>query len=414
MGAKPVIIIGGGIIGLTCGVALQQSGVDVVIIDGDVAYEAPSWGNAGHIGVEQTRPLASPAGVKHGLRQIFSSRSAASFPLQHVGTWGPFMARLLCASTPKRSRASELALGGLLAQAMPAWRQMCTDIGVPNLLREDGHYELWESVKTVARGEENWASNKAPSAAFSRVSRPQLKTLQTMVKPPLVGGIRFTHSGQVMDLAALRGALQRAFTQAGGVIKRAKVRALQHNGGRAGVVCDDGTQMMAGRILVAAGIGSGALLRPWGHKVPLIAENGYHIEGDAPAWPVNSPPMVFGDRALIVTRFETRVRMVSFVEFTGHSSPPDPRKWAQLRRHAQEIGLKFEGEVREWRGARPTLPDYLPAIGKSEKVPDLYYAFGHQHLGLTMAAVTANLMAALMTDKTPPLNLGPFDITRFS
>ena len=64
-------------------------------------------------------------------------------------------------------------------------------------------------------------------------------------------------------------------------------------------------------------------------------------------------------------------------------------------------------------GARPTLPDYLPAIGRSRRAPNLYYAFGHNHLGLTLAAITGELAAALIAGEAPTLNLAPFDLGRF-
>jgi D-amino-acid dehydrogenase len=124
--------------------------------------------------------------------------------------------------------------------------------------------------------------------------------------------------------------------------------------------------------------------------------------------------VVFEGRSLILTRFEDRLRVASFVEFGHESSPPDPRKWARLRRHLTELGVQLEGPVAEWMGARPTLPDYLPAIGVSRRASNLYYAFGHQHLGLTLAAVTGELVASLMGGATPVVDLTPFDLDRFA
>ncbi len=155
------------------------------------------------------------------------------------------------------------------------------------------------------------------------------------------------------------------------------------------------------------------MLRLFGYRVPLIAARGYHIQGAAPSWPEDMPTIVFEDRAVVVTRFRSALRATSFVEFGRAASPPDPRKWARLKQHAAELGLPFEGPVAEWMGARPTLPDYLPAIGRSRRTPHVYYAFGHQHLGLTLAAVTGEAIGALVTGETPPVDLAPFDLARF-
>jgi D-amino-acid dehydrogenase len=117
---------------------------------------------------------------------------------------------------------------------------------------------------------------------------------------------------------------------------------------------------------------------------------------------------------MIVTRFAQSLRACSFVEFADVNSPPDPRKWERLRKHVNELGLPFGEAPSRWMGARPTLPDYLPAIGRSRRASNLLYAFGHQHLGLTLGPVTAEIIAALALNAAPPISVAPFDIERFS
>ncbi len=116
---------------------------------------------------------------------------------------------------------------------------------------------------------------------------------------------------------------------------------------------------------------------------------------------------------MIVSRFRSGLRAAGCVEFAHERSPPDARKWRRLHAHAAELRLPFDAPPREWMGARPTLPDYLPAIGRSPCVGNLAYAFGHQHLGLTLAAVTAELVAALASGEAPGIDLAPFALERF-
>ena len=116
---------------------------------------------------------------------------------------------------------------------------------------------------------------------------------------------------------------------------------------------------------------------------------------------------------MIVTRFGDRLRAASFVEFGRAGSPPDPRKWARLRRHVRELGLPLAEPISQWMGARPTLPDYLPAIGVSRRASNLAYAFGHQHLGLTLAATTGEILADLVRGGPVAIDLAAFDIERF-
>ena len=175
----------------------------------------------------------------------------------------------------------------------------------------------------------------------------------------------------------------------------------------------DGTRLASELVLVAAGARSGRLMAGGGHKAPVIAERGYHLHDPDADWPEDLAPLVFEDRSLIVNRFSDGLRCSSFVEFARPETPPDPRKWARLRRHAAELGLPFGPKTREWMGARPTLPDYLPAIGRSRHATNLAYAFGHQHLGLTLSAVTADLVAEMLGGQDPAVDLRPFDVARF-
>jgi D-amino-acid dehydrogenase len=150
-----------------------------------------------------------------------------------------------------------------------------------------------------------------------------------------------------------------------------------------------------------------------GHKVPMIAERGYHIRADAADWPADLPPVVYEERSMIITRYRNSVQAASFVELGRVDAPADPRKWDRLEQHVAQLGLPIRGPFTRWMGCRPTLPDYLPAIGRSQKADNLFYAFGHQHLGLTLAPITARLMTALITGGALAMPTEPFDIARF-
>ena len=126
------------------------------------------------------------------------------------------------------------------------------------------------------------------------------------------------------------------------------------------------------------------------------------------------PPLVFEDRSMIVTRYAGCVQAASFVEFGDPDAPADPSKWARLERHIAELGLPLRAPFERWMGARPTLPDYLPAIGRSARTANLIYAFGHQHLGLTLAPITGEIVAALVAGNVAPVDLAPFDLERFA
>jgi D-amino-acid dehydrogenase len=117
---------------------------------------------------------------------------------------------------------------------------------------------------------------------------------------------------------------------------------------------------------------------------------------------------------MILTRFASALRACSFVELADVDAPADPRKWKRLRKHVAELGLPFGDAPSQWMGARPTLPDYVPAIGRSDRAPNLIYAFGHQHLGLTLGPLTGDIVLALALGAEPPVSLLPFNVERFA
>ncbi|WP_076073114.1 NAD(P)/FAD-dependent oxidoreductase [Sphingomonas montana] len=402
-----ITIVGGGIIGLSAAVALLTDGHAVTVIDADRDRSAASWGNAGHIATEQTAPLASLAAIRSAHRRRFANGGALDLPGHQARHWLPFLSRFVAASTPARFAAGQRALTALLSDALPAWRALATAIGDPAVVRDDGHYVVWENARTARAGAAAWEAADTGTASHRAATAAERDAIAALTTAPIAGAIRFAGSGRIVDLDCLAAGLTRAVLSAGGRIVSGSADILV-TGGRAAVAGHD-----ADLVLIAAGARSGRLIAPAGHRAPLIAERGYHIRAAAGDWPADTPPIVFEDRSMIVTRYADTVQAASFVEFGAVDAAPDPRKWARLEAHVAALGLPLRAPFARWMGARPTLPDYLPAIGRSTRVPNLLYAFGHQHLGLTLAPVTAQIIAALARGDAPVIDIAPFAIERF-
>jgi len=124
--------------------------------------------------------------------------------------------------------------------------------------------------------------------------------------------------------------------------------------------------------------------------------------------------LIFSGHGFVVTPLETGLRVGGAVELAGLERPPNfARSRAMLEKARLFLpGLKTEGG-REWMGFRPSLPDSLPVIGQARRVPGVFYAFGHGHLGLTQAAATGRLIRELVSGEAPPIDLTPFRPTRF-
>jgi len=401
---KSITIIGGGIIGLSCASALLRAGHRVVVLEASHARNAASWGNAGHIATEQVAPLASIASLKSAWRRRFAAGGALDMPLTAIGEWLPFALRFMLSARPSRFEAGSAALRALLAEAMPAWQR--APWATPDLVKADGHLVAWETDASAASGKRSWTCGDTGTASVHDAGSQDLAALRALSRAPIAGAVQFEGTGQITDLDRLAHALEEEILALGGVIVH-EPGAITVRDGKAQVPGHDGDL-----VLVAAGARSRALVEPAGHRAPIIAERGYHIRAQVRDWPI-PVPVVFEDRSMIVTPYGDTVQAASFVELGEIDAPADPRKWERLEAHVAELGLPMQGPYTRWMGARPTLPDYLPAIGRSRRASNLLYAFGHQHLGLTLAPVTAELVTALAGETAPHIDITPFDLERF-
>lgn len=407
------VVVGGGLVGLACALNLQLKGIHTIVIDPGMTQRAASWGNAGHLATEQVEPLASVATLRSFPKRLFWRGGALSLPPRDVTAWLPFALRLIRASRPDRFRIGKAALSTALRAALPAWRRMSEAANASHLVVEEGHFIVWETLAGARAGRAAWACTDTGTASFRDATDQELAILSERMARPPAGAIRFAGTGQVLDLGEFTDALASRFAAMGGVRRRDRAQRLDVANGGASLTLESGETLQSDAIVIAAGVASGALLEPLGYQVPIIAERGYHIQSTLTNWPEDLPPVVFEERSMIVTRFRSGLRAASFVEFGRTDSPPDARKWQRLKSHVAALGLPFGGPGSEWFGARPTLPDYLPAIGRSRRAANLFYAFGHQHLGLTLAAITGETLGALVTGEAPVIDLAPFDLERF-
>lgn len=412
---KTALVVGGGIVGLASAQRLSQEGFAVTVIDAQGASAPASWGNAGHLAVEQVEPLASLASFKKALRMFVKGGGPIATPAGEFRAWLPFFLRMARASGRSRFVNGTAALTACMERALPAWRRLAADAGCAELIVENGHYVAWESARTTTDALANWRQANTGNTTWREATPTELAQLRGLVTAPLHAAIRFRGSGQVRDPGLLLDAIKASIGSAGGTFVQASATAITvTDSGEASITTDDGSSRSADVVLVAAGVDSGRLLRGTGTLAPIIAERGYHIQSAKHDWPADMPPIVFEDRSMVVTGFRSGLRATSFVEFSRPDRPATEAHWSRLERHIDDLGLPFREPRNRWMGARPTLPDYLPAIGRSPVATNLVYAFGHQHLGLTMAAVTGELVADLACGRESPIDLRAFDVARFS
>lgn len=407
---KSILVIGGGLVGAASALRLQAAGVRVALIDpGDVRRGA-SYGNAGHIGAEQVAPWSAWRNIAGAPGRMFGAGGPLDFRWRDVGMWTPWSLRFMAACT--QNARGVAALSALLRDAMGAWLRLADAAQMQGMVRQHGHANVWMRPRNVEPALKAWARTPIGVASYRDMAAHELARYEDVLTHAPVAGILFAGTGQVRDPQGARDAILRQFKSLGGEVVEGKVTRIRGSGG-AQVTFATGETRDAEGVLVAAGAWSGALMSQLGAHAPVIGERGYSVQSLEHAWPENLPTTIFEERSVVLSGFTSGLRATSFLEFGSPDGGPDKRKWARLEAHLRQLGVKFAAEPDRWMGPRPTLPDYLPAIGRLKRAPHVLYAFGHAHLGLTMAPITSELVCALATDTPPSVDLQPFRIERF-
>lgn len=410
-----IAVIGAGVIGAAVAFALAREGRHVLLLDRAAPGVAgASFGNVGHIAAELVQPLPSPSLLFGFWRQLFRLGGALDLPAQQVLATLPWIGRFAAAAFRRDENTRHLA--PLVLPAAAHWSRWLDGIGRSDLLRRNGHYE----VDFGKRGSAVMAAQARRMAQLGvrtrEVPAAELLPLQRAAQAQTAAGLWFEDSAHVIDpLEAVR-AFVAAAANHGAEFLQADVRALRPRGDGMEIQSDQvpgKAPMTVAAVVVCAGMGSRPLLAPFGMHAPLQSIRGYHIELPGQP-PFLDAPVVYTREHTLVTPMAGRLRASSFMEFADADAAPDPRKPARLRRTVRALGFACESDGPSWVGARPVLPDYLPGIGRAPGAAlKLYYAIGHQHIGLTLAPITAELIADLVAERTPRLPIAAFDLQRF-
>jgi D-amino-acid dehydrogenase len=288
---------------------------------------------------------------------------------------------------------------------------MLREVGSLELLRRNGHHQLWltgTSARRAAAEARHMAGLGVPTApAPPELLRAAARAAGTAT----IAGLSFPDTGHVLDPRGVCEALARAAAARGASLRRLRVQALAARGDQIELSTDVGP-LAVGTAIVCAGVWSAPLLAPFGLRAPLEAVRGYHVELPGHA-PLADAPVVYMDDDIVVTPMASRLRATSYMEFSVPEAAPDPRKPARLAAALRRLGYRCESGNSGWVGPRPVLPDYLPGIGRAPGAR-VFYAVGHHHLGLTLAPVTAELIAALVAGREPLHDVSAFDLRRFN
>ncbi|AMY67834.1 NAD(P)/FAD-dependent oxidoreductase [Frigidibacter mobilis] len=406
-----IAVIGAGVVGLAIALRLAQAGHEVVILDPAAPGSGASYGNAGTVADYAVQPVGTPAVLRALPSLLFNRNSPLAIRHAALPTLAPWLLRFARQSLPGAAERNARVLAGLLADSGQRWSDLAAEIGGAEILQQKGCLYLYERSADRRAAESDIAFRRTLGVTVEMLKPDELAALEPAL-PPAEGGAAFFPQAIFMtDPGQMVALLAKAATDAGATQMMARADKLERT--LDGIhLSGPGLRLHARRVVIAAGAHSRGLAAQAGDKVPLDTERGYHVEWDMPT-PRLSRPVCHTARGFYLCPMHGRLRVVGTVELGGLTAPPSPHRIARLVEGARAIFPGLGSPSRDWMGFRPSMPDSLPVIGASAAGPDVIHAYGHGHLGLTLAPLTGAIVAALIAGKAPPVPTAPLSPGRF-
>ena len=405
------LVVGAGIVGICSALQLQREDHEVVVIDRNGPGEGTSRGNAGIFAIGHVVPIGTPAIVKRVPAMLLDSTSPLTIRWSYLASIAPWLIRLLAASTPRRVEAISHALAALMAPATESYRPLLQSAGAADLVQRRGWLITYENEETRRAAQPDIDLRRSRGIRLEELDEGTIRQLVPGLRPGPIWGVMLPDCEHTVDPYRLTVALAESLVAQGGPIERGDVRTDMTADGKARVVTDTGP-LTFDALVIAAGPWSRALLRGLGDDAPLDTERGYHVmmENNIDL----RVPLLCADHKFSMTPMTDGIRLGGTVEFAGLEAPPNPKRWEIMAQRSRALlpGLKSE-MCSTWMGFRPSMPDSLPVIGPSPRHPNVYYAFGHGHVGLTLGAVTGRMIADMIASRAPVVEPTPYRITRF-
>ncbi|MFJ4068683.1 NAD(P)/FAD-dependent oxidoreductase [Pseudomonas sp. NPDC089996] len=397
-----IAVVGAGIVGVACALQLARQGRRVLLLDQQPPGHGASYGNAGHLATEQVFPIADLSILKRLPRMLLDPMGPLRLDWKYLPKAMPWFTRLLLNLRPAPFQRSVAGIRALNEGSLGAWQQLLGSIGRSELFKADGSLLVFERSESRQALQALQARMQQQNVAVDWWSAETVRQAAPQLNPTLLGGLFFPQTGHFIDPYQVVKALFEAAKASGVQFVQARVSGGQLQGDGVSLASDQGT-FKARQVLLCCGAHSAQLTAALtGRRVPLDTERGYHL-----MLPQEQQRLPFAvtslERKFIMTPMADGLRLAGTVEFAGlEAAPSMQRAWRlhHLSKGLFKQELSAEGAT-PWMGFRPSLPDSLPVI---DRVCDgrVLLAFGHQHLGLTQAAVTAQWVGRLAERSAGP------------
>jgi glycine/D-amino acid oxidase-like deaminating enzyme len=405
-------IVGAGIQGISNALFLQKKGFKVTIFDRDEpGSPAASYGNAGHFSPYASVPINRPDVLSDVPAMLLSSTGPLALKWNYVPKMVPWFLKFIRNCTTKKMMHTAKNMHQILDLALPAYDELFDDIELGGLVEKKGILYIWNDQNLKSRELEINIRNEL-GVDQQEVTPKEIHDLEPNIKPIYHGGVYYQYGRHARNPKKILLKLYDLFLKKGGKFLKMNIKDINFDDEKP-VIKAETQSFLFDKIVIACGSFSKKLTDNLDEKIPLDTERGYHVHfKDCDH--LLSRPVIFQNRGFGITPMEQGLRVVGTVEFGGLDNPLSKSRVKNLINNAKYMMGDLPEHEDEWLGFRPTLPDYLPVIGPSKKYKNVFYCFGHHHLGWTLGPISGKIISGMIAEENTNLDLKPYSSLRFN
>ncbi len=405
-------IVGVGIQGISNALFLQKKGFEVTIFDkNEPGSHAASYGNAGHFSPYASVPINRPDVLTDVPAMLLSSTGPLALKWSYVPKMIPWFLQFIRNCTTKRMMHTAKNMHQILNLALPAYDELFDEIDLEGLVEKKGILYIWNNQSLKSRELEIKVRNEL-GVDQQIVSPKEIHDLEPNIKPFYHGGVYYKYGRHARNPKKILLKLFELFLKKGGKFLKLNIQDVNFDKEKP-VLVSETQRFIFDKIVIACGAFSKRLTDNLDENIPLDTERGYHVHfKDCDH--LLSRPVIFSNRGFGITPMEQGLRVVGTVEFGGLKNPLSKSRIKNLIDNAKYMLGDLPEHEDEWLGFRPSTPDFLPVIGPSKNHKNVFYSFGHHHLGWTLGPISGKIVAGMIAEENTNLDLKPYSSLRFS
>jgi len=407
-----LIVVGAGMVGISTALWAQKEGLKTLICDPSPPGSGTTYGSACTIATYACIPVNNPS-IFTSLPHLLTSReSPLSFNIGH-GLRNPrWMLGFLNNCRASRVKHISQALGQFLTHTDAGLDPLIEEANAQDLVVSNDCLYVWSSRAGFESARDSNAMRASQGVEFDELTSDDVLKLEPNLQQPIHCGLRFKGARHITSPQKMVSRMQKRFEELGGTYMPHGVDSCQPDDNGVTVHLNDGTEIRAGRLALTAGAHSRQIKGAGAESLPLGAERGYHILYRNHGAQV-SRPVGWAEAGFYATPMADGLRIAGTVEINAIDAAFNTNCTDYLQRKSREMFGALGTPDDTWLGHRPTMPDSLPVIGHSKTSDRVIFAFGHQHIGLTLGGVTGKIVTDLAQGREPSCDVSDFSPQRF-